>query len=262
MSPGEIINEWRLIYCTITVVITASHWLQYHNNKKQNRLFVTEDAHNEAIAEGNSPTVKPWWCWTDKTASHNKTHSWRLQLIQPLCNQKVCNTCRKCMVLENAGSSRSCSSRHAQTPKHATQQHIATCNPQSWAEPNAAAAAATRQHERRLQLQSRGQAHRSSTASSPASGLSSDPRPLSLAPSPEVLPDAGRRVHLDVTARRRAGFPLLSVRHASRSSCHHWLRCSRPAETPEKSADAAIVCCLWGLWEKWQLNWTVQELWN
>lgn len=50
--------------------------------------------------------------------------------------------------------------------------------------------------------------------------------PLPVIPKPELLPEAGRGVHLDVAARRRAGFPFLSIRHAAPLSFLHWLRCA------------------------------------
>lgn len=39
--------------------------------------------------------------------------------------------------------------------------------------------------------------------------------PILRLPLPWFLPEAGRGLHLEVAARRRAGFPLLPVRHAA-----------------------------------------------
>lgn len=136
----------------------------------------------------------------------------------------------------------------ADTPKHKTCDSTThrDFNPQSWAVPNVAAAARISQHQH-LQLRRAELVHRSFTAWSPAGRRTAPRPPFPGLPPPGRLPEAGRRIHLDVAARRRAGFPLLSVRHAARLSFLHWLRRAAAQQTPERSGDAAIGCCLWGL---------------
>lgn len=141
--------------------------------------------------------------------------------------------------------SRSSGSRHAQTQNIATQQHIAT---------------SIRKAERDQLLRLRGASistpqlcraalpHRSFTASRGAGGAARFHHPR--LPAPGLLPEAGRGVHLDVAARRRAGFPLVSVRHAAALYLLHWLRCAAALQTPERSGDAVIGCCLRRRWEK------------
>lgn len=57
-----------------------------------------------------------------------------------------------------------------------------------------------------------------------------------------LLPEAGRGVHPDVTAGRRARFPLLSVRHDAARFLRHQLRRERAAapQTPERAADTVM----------------------
>lgn len=61
-------------------------------------------------------------------------------------------------------------------------------------------------------------------------------------PAAGLLPEAGRGVHPDVAAGRRAGFPLLSVRHDAALFLRHQLRRERAAapQTPERAADTVM----------------------
>lgn len=74
---------------------------------------------------------------------------------------------------------------------------------------------------------------------SPSGGQFSLPPPT---PAAGLLPEAGRGVHPDVAAGRRAGFPLLSVRHDAALVLRHQLRRERAAapQTPERAADTVM----------------------
>ena len=114
--------------------------------------------------------------------------------------------------------------------KHATGEHTATSTSECERSPKAAAAGPGRQHQQ-PRLCRAALARGSFTASSRAARA---PRP-SLPPSlpPSLSPEASRRLHLDVAARRRAGFPFLSIRHAAVLYRLHWLRCAAAQQTPE-----------------------------
>lgn len=61
-------------------------------------------------------------------------------------------------------------------------------------------------------------------------------------PAAGLLPEAGRGVRPDVAAGRRAGFPLLSVRHDAALFLRHQLRRERAAapQTPERAVDTVM----------------------
>lgn len=69
----------------------------------------------------------------------------------------------------------------------------------------------------------------------PSGGQFSLPPPT---PAAGLLPEASRGVHPDVAGGRRAGFPLLSVRHDAALFLRHQLRRARAAgpRTPERAA--------------------------
>ncbi len=164
---------------------------------------------------------------------------------------KVCDNFKN-VVLVAAGSTRLVSLLWEQTrpnTKHAAQQHTATPIRKSWAETNAAASAPSGR-DQHVQLCRAALAHARSQP--PGWQLGPPPPPPSARP-PGLLPEAGRGVHLDVAAGRRASFPLLSVRHAAALYFLHWLRYAT-ASRHLRSNDAAIRCCLRRPWEKWKLS--------
>lgn len=125
--------------------------------------------------------------------------------------------------------SRSTGSRHAQ--KHQTYDLTTHCDLEKGCSVSAEAASAPSAERSRaralLILQG---------------GLLGSPPQASFTPG--LLPEADRGVHLDASTRRRAGFPLLSVRHAITLNLLHWLRRAAALQTPERSGDAVIRCCL------------------
>lgn len=119
----------------------------------------------------------------------------------------------------------------ADTPKHQTYDWRTHCDfdQRMWAEPEGSCGGSGQAAPAASALQSRAGSwliHSLQQGS---------PSPPSLPPSlpPRLSPEASRRLHLDVAARRRAGFPLLSVRHAAVLYLLHWLRCAAAQQTPE-----------------------------
>lgn len=208
-------------------------------------MFVAKRSHNEAVVEEDYSTVK---AYMRRNKCHKSIH--KLELVQSLYSyyrrlwqqQKKKYATLYLKMYDSGGArspSRSSGSRHAQTQNIATQQHIAT---------------SIRKAERDQLQRLRG-----ASISTPQLCRAALPHSLQVGggggaarfhhrrlPAPGLLPG----VHLDVAARRRAGFPLVSVRHAAALYLLHWLRCAAALQTPERSGDAVIGCCLRRRWEK------------
>lgn len=122
------------------------------------------------------------------------------------------------------------------TIKHAARQH-ASSGGACWAPAAASPRSKHRQHRPPRRGPSRAVALHQRTPSGGQFGL---PPPT---PGAELLPEAGRGVYADGAAGRRAGFPLLSVRHDAALFLRHQRRRERAAapRTPERAAETVML---------------------